>query len=393
MVASPEETYGGGMRGAFENLDAVSFDSLSEHLRTLHDRLLEFAPGIERVGCALYDEGSDELRTFINSTRGGEPLRSYDYRLAQSWSLSELARTGDLRVLTNLPVEIDTGTEHSDWVIGMGYKSSFTLPMFYQERFIGFIFFDSTEPDTFTREVQRELVLYGHVITLAIANELVTIRSILGTVQIAREFAELRDLETGAHLERMSRYARLIAKAMVSDYDLSDEFVEHVFLYAPLHDIGKIGVPDAILLKPGRLTPEEFEIMKGHTVKGREMVDAITADLGLTPDSANAIMRNIVEYHHEALDGSGYPHGLSGEAIPLESRIASVADVFDALTSARPYKAAWSVDQAMEELGSMARAGRVDPDAVTALADNLDEAVEIRDRYVEIGLDGGAPAH
>ena len=393
MVALPGWSYRGRMRGAFENLEAVSFDSLSEHLRTLHDRLLDTAPGIQRVGCALYDEGSDELRTFINSTRDGEPLKAYDYRLAQSWSLSALARTRRVRVLTDLPSQIDTGTEHSTWVLGMGYKSSFTLPMFFQDRFIGFIFFDSTDPDTFTPEVQRELVLYGHVITLAIANELVTIRSILGTIQLARDFAELRDLETGAHLERMSRYSRIIAKALVPSHDLSDEFVSDVFLYAPLHDIGKIGVPDAILLKPGRLTPEEFEVMKGHTTKGREMVDAITADLGLTPDSANAIMRNIVEYHHEALDGSGYPHGLRGDAIPLESRIASVADNFDALTSPRPYKPAWSIDRAMEELGSMASRGRLDPAAVTALADNLDDAVEVRDRFSELGLDQGPPAH
>jgi HD-GYP domain-containing protein (c-di-GMP phosphodiesterase class II) len=381
------------MTGGLGSLDSVSFDSLSEHLRTLHDRLLDVAPGIQRVGCALYDEGSDELRTFINSTRGGEPLKAYDYRLAQSWSLSELARTRDFRVLTDLPRDIDTGTEHSNWVLGMGYTSSFTLPMFYQDRFIGFIFFDSTESDTFTPEVQRELVLFGHVITLAIANELVTIRSILGTIQIAREFAELRDLETGAHLERMSRYARIIAKALVPSHDLSDEFVEHVFLYAPLHDIGKIGVPDAILLKPGRLTPEEFEVMKGHTTKGREMVDAITADLGLAPDSGNAIMRNIVEYHHEALDGSGYPHGLKGDAIPLESRIATVADIFDALTSPRPYKEAWSEDRAMEELRTMSGAGRLDPAAVTALADNLADAVEVRDRFVELGMAQGPPAH
>jgi len=381
------------MTAAFENLDGVAFDSLSEHLRSLHDRLLEFAPGVQRVGCALYDEKSDELRTFINSTRDGEPLRAYGYKLADSHSLSELARTRASRVLSDLPSEINTGTEHSNWVLGMGYRSSFTLPMFHRDRFLGFIFFDSREADTFTPEVQAELILFGNVITLAIANELITIRSILGTVQIARDFAELRDLETGAHLERMARYSRLVAKGLVPSHDLTDEFVEDVFLYAPLHDIGKIGIPDAILLKPGRLSPDEFEVMKSHTVKGRQMVDAIMTDLGLTPNAANSVMRNIVEFHHEALDGSGYPQGLVGEAIPLESRIASVADIFDALTSARPYKAAWSPDHAMEELRALAGRGKLDPDAVHALESRLGEAVEIRDRYLELGLDAAPPAH
>lgn len=378
------------MKPAFENFDAVRFDSLSEHLQALHGRMLETAPGIERVGCALYDEKSDTLKTFINSTRNGVPLRSYEYKLADSWSLSELARTGELRVLDDLPNDIDTGTEHSNWVLSMGYKSSFTLPMFYQDRFIGFIFFDSSERGTFTPKVQRELVLFGHVIALAIANELVTIRSILGTVQIARDFAELRDLETGAHLERMSRYSRIIAKGMSHGHDLTDEFVENLFLYAPLHDIGKIGIPDAVLLKPGRLTPAEFEVMKTHTTKGREMVDTITKDLGLTDESSNRLMRNIVEFHHESLDGSGYPHGLRGDEIPLEARIVSVADIFDALTSERPYKAAWPVEQAMEELRAMAMRGRIDPDAVATLEDHLDEALAVRDRYTELGL-AGAP--
>ena len=133
--------------------------------------------------------------------------------------------------------------------------------------------------------------------------------------------------------------------------------------------------------------------MKTHTTKGRQMVDAITADLGLTPDSANVIMRNIVEYHHEALDGSGYPHGLVGESIPLESRIASVADIYDALTSPRPYKPAWSDDQALAELQAMGSNGRLDPDAVAALADNVVEVVEIRDRFAELGFAQGPPEH
>lgn len=381
------------MRAAFDNIDAVGFNSLSEHLQSLHDRLLETAPGIQRVGCALYDEKSDMLKTFINSTRDGIPLRSYEYKMADSWSLSEMSKSRETRVLTNLPADIDTGTQHSKWVIGMGYLSSFTIPLFYQDRFIGFIFFDSTEQDTFTPEVQHELVLFGHVIALAIANELVTIRSILGTVQIARDFAELRDLETGAHLERMSRYSRIIAKGLTESHDLRDEFVEDLFLYAPLHDIGKIGIPDAVLLKPGRLTPEEFEVMKTHTTKGRGMVDAITVDLGLTNELTNSLMRNVVEFHHEALDGSGYPHGLKGDEIPLESRIVSVADIFDALTSERPYKAAWSIDQAMEELRAMGMRGKIDPAVVDSLSANLAEAEKVRRAYEESGLTAGPPAH
>lgn len=170
---------------------------------------------------------------------------------------------------------------------------------------------------------------------------------------------------------------------MSHEYSLPDEFVENVFLYAPLHDIGKIGVPDKVLLKPGPLDSDEWEVMKSHTTKGRDMVDAISSELDITTAAANRIMTNIVELHHEALDGSGYPHGLRGEEIPLESRIVAVADVFDALTSVRPYKQAWAMADAAEELAAMADRGKLDTACVTALTAHLDEATAIRDSFVE----------
>jgi len=176
----------------------------------------------------------------------------------------------------------------------------------------------------------------------------------------------------------MARYSRIVAKALVEPQGLSDEFVEHVFLYAPLHDIGKIGIPDRILLKPGPLDPEEWEVMKTHTTKGREMVDHITADMAIDNLPDDTVMRNIVELHHEALDGSGYPHGLRGEQIPLESRIVAVADVFDALTSVRPYKEAWTVPEAFAELESMSRGHKLDGQCVAALIEHGGEVEQVR---------------
>ncbi|MEK9810843.1 MAG: HD domain-containing phosphohydrolase, partial [Candidatus Nanopelagicales bacterium] len=180
-----------------------------------------------------------------------------------------------------------------------------------------------------------------------------------------------------------ARYSRLLAQTIAEDRGITDEFVENLFIYAPLHDIGKIGIPDRVLLKPGPLDADEWEVMKTHTTKGRRMVDSISDDLDLTTESANRIMRNIVELHHEALDGSGYPHGLKGDAIPLESRIITVADIFDALTTVRPYKDAWPIDQALAELKRMAKAGKIDPDLLDALEDNIDEAILVRDTYLE----------
>ena len=365
------------------DINAASYRNLSARLQGLHDQLLEYAPDVERIACALYDESDDLLKTFINSTRNGEVLRSHQYRLHDSESLTHLARSKELRLLTDIQDTLQPTTAHSAYVLAEGFQSSFTVPMYHQGDFLGFMFFDSRKQDTFTPQLQRELVLNANLITMAIANELIAIRSIVGTVSIARDFAEFRDLETGAHLQRIARYARLITKQMAQLIDLDDEYVEHVFLYSPLHDIGKIAIPDRILLKPGKLDPDEWEIMKTHTTRGREMIDRITRDLHIDNLPDDQVLRNIVEFHHEAMDGSGYPTGMSGEDIPLESRIVSVADVFDALTSHRPYKAEWTVDEAVAELHRMVDTGKLDPMCVKAIELERVEVEEILRRHPE----------
>lgn len=149
--------------------------------------------------------------------------------------------------------------------------------------------------------------------------------------------AEFRDPETGAHILRMAHYSRLIARVM----GLSLELQEHLLQAAPMHDVGKLGTPDHILLKPGKLTAEEFEVMKKHATIGYEILKGSSSPM-------MQLAAEVALTHHERFNGSGYPRGLRGEAIPLIGRIVAVADVFDALTSDRPYKAAWTVDETAE---------------------------------------------
>ncbi len=365
------------------DVNAQSYRHLSERIQGLHDQLLVVAPDVERVACALYDPDEDLLKTFLHSTRGGEPLRAYEYRLSDSESLSYLARTKELRVISGIQGALEPTTAHSAYVLKEGFESSFTVPMYYQGDFLGFVFFDSRKPDTFTPQLQRELLLNATLIAMSVENELMAIRSIIGTVSLARDFAEFRDFETGAHLQRMARYARVIAKGLAAERGLPDEFVEQIFLYAPLHDIGKIAIPDRILLKPGKLDPDEWEIMKTHTTRGREMIERITVDLRVESLPNDEMLKSIVELHHEAMDGSGYPHGLIGEQIPLEARIISVADVFDALVSERPYKREWSALGAVGELERMAADGKLDPACVAVARAELHELEAILSRYPE----------
>jgi HD-GYP domain-containing protein (c-di-GMP phosphodiesterase class II) len=275
-------------------------------------------------------------------------------------------------------------TVHSAWVIKQGYQSSFTVPMYDNGTFMGFIFFDSLQRDAFSSTVQRDLGLYCTLINMAISNELAAVRAVVASAHVARDFTDLRDFETGAHLERMARYSRAIGQAVAPIYGLSDEFVEHLYLYAPLHDIGKIGIPDKILLKPGKLDPEERMTMETHVDKGREVLRKILGDFGVAHLPDSCVMMNIVGCHHEFMDGSGYPQGLKGDAIPVEARIVTVADIYEALTSKRPYKSPWTAEEVIAELDRMAAAGKLDVNCVAAIKRLALELAEIGQRYQDL---------
>ena len=162
-----------------------------------------------------------------------------------------------------------------------------------------------------------------------------------------------RDNETGSHIKRTTYYSKIIVDNLIEKkypgYEMDEAYGSSIVKTAKLHDIGKVAVPDNILLKPGKLTPEEFDQIKLHTVYGAQMVDDAIKDLGDTSDFL-IVAREIVISHHEKWNGSGYPHGLSGTDIPLSGRIMAIADVYDALISKRPYKESYSDEFALDIL-------------------------------------------
>jgi two-component system response regulator RpfG len=201
-------------------------------------------------------------------------------------------------------------------------------------------------------------------------------------VSLAAELTRLRDADTGMHLERVSHYACLIARNLPPTEGLDDEFIHDLSCLAPAHDVGKVAIPDHVLLKRGVLAPAEFEIMKSHVASGIAVVEELIRDFDLGGSTHVSMLRNIVRSHHEALDGSGYPHGLRGGEIPLEGRIVAVADVFDALTSDRRYKVAWSQEEAMGYL--VERKGtRFDAACVAAFEGCAAEVASSRQRFEE----------
>jgi len=213
-------------------------------------------------------------------------------------------------------------------------------------------------------------------------NELIQAISIRALARLA----EIRDPETGNHILRTQAYVELLARRLQSHprfaATLSDDYIKLLARSAPLHDIGKVGIPDAILQKPGKLDAEEWEIMKTHACLGAEAIEQ--ADLDSEKQLAFlTLAREIARWHHERWDGAGYPDGLQGEAIPVSARLMALADVFDALISPRVYKAPIPLAQACEIM----RAGRgshFDPDACDAFLDVFEQMGEIARSHMDV---------
>jgi len=192
--------------------------------------------------------------------------------------------------------------------------------------------------------------------------------SYLDTIHRLALAAEYKDEDTGDHIIRMSRYCALIA----SKRGLTPMEVHHILYASPMHDIGKIGVPDVILMKPGKLTDEEFDTMKTHTTIGAKI-------LAHSKSEILKVAEQIALYHHEKWNGTGYPHGLSGDTIPLAARIVALADTFDALTSKRPYKDPYPFEVACDII-KKERSQHFDPAIVDVFLENIDEIGKIKQK-------------
>ncbi|WP_117235094.1 HD-GYP domain-containing protein [Vibrio maerlii] len=228
-------------------------------------------------------------------------------------------------------------------------------------------------PAVALRRVQTHISLHNQTQALYFEVRRATEEINQGKVEMIKTLgraAEYKDNETGMHVMRMSHYCYVLARAA----GFNEEDAELLREAAPMHDVGKIGIPDAVLLKPGKLEGSEWEVMKQHVEIG---VDILSSS---SESALIDIARRVAQFHHEKWNGNGYPKGISGEDIPIEGRIAAIADVFDALTSERPYKAAWTVERAVglleEEKGK-----HFDPELVDLFIKNLPKILEIKSQF------------
>ncbi len=298
----------------------------------------------------------------------------------QNTTLPQVVASGKPRVINDLPRYYETvhQSRPTEWLLREGIRASITVPLFFQDTCIGFIFVSSRRTDvyegahvefiTHISATLKEKLYYSYLLQQMVA------KSAEGFVALARE----KDNETSEHVVRMSRYSYLTAKQLAaSGRQLAPKFLREILWFTPLHDIGKIGVPDGILNKPGSLNPDEWTTMQTHVTIGEAVIEAMNRGLDVTVRSD--LLRTaleIVSGHHERWDGTGYPRGLAGESIPLAGRIAAVADVFDALTSERPYKKAYTVDRAVEIIRSESGT-HFDPSVVDAFMKTLPCIVDV----------------
>jgi len=234
-----------------------------------------------------------------------------------------------------------------------------------------------------TKVLHDELIQYKHELEDKVVErtgQVVLTQQV--TVFSLAKLAESRDNETGDHLERIRSYARELSEEMIAMEQYRDtldsSFVDEMYKSTPLHDIGKVGIPDRILLKPGKLTAEEFDIMKHHSMIGGDTLKA--ADIEAGRDSFLAMGRDIAYYHHEKWNGQGYPFGLAGEEIPLCARITALADVYDALSSRRPYKEPFSHEKS-KAIILEGRGSHFDPDVVDAFLTREEQFLDIRESF------------
>ncbi|MCE2948459.1 MAG: HD-GYP domain-containing protein [bacterium] len=354
---------------------------LGDRLLEMHQQLAVFCPAVKRVAVGVHDPATGAVRTFLRSATQPDRLQGYERPLSEVPSLQAIARSREARVIDDLSA-LGSASDHTRWLVQAGYRSSLAFPLFAGETLLGFLFFDADHVAAFSVRVVGQLRVYSQLIAVLLAHELGRASTLLGAVRTALHFSRFRDDETTAHLLRMSHYAKLVATGLPESIRPDDEYVEFLLCFSPLHDIGKIGVPDEILHKPGKLTDAEWPAMRAHVRQGAALIDAMVEEFGLGDMPGVDMLRNIVLYHHENFDGSGYDTGLRGDDIPLEARIAKVADVFDALTSRRPYKEAWAPDDAFAWMASQSGA-MFDPRCVDALLSRKPAVLDIMARFVD----------
>lgn len=338
-----------------ENINNSS--SFIETLNFINQTFSAFIP-YSYIGIALLDDDKRFIKASYGVSDGSikglpENIIGKFWELKQT-SLWELVATGKPRIINDLEAYTQEKpiTAYNKIIMDAGIKASITLPLMLSQEPVGIIFFSSNQKNVYTKEHIEILQTLATSIAISFKQNIIIENLIYSSIMAMAKLSEARDEDTGKHLGRIQEYSRFIAELLMEEEQYPAEidlkFVDEIEKFSPLHDIGKVGIRDGILLKPAKLTADEFEEMKKHPLYGAEVLEAVEENIAKKGKSIFRMAIDIAKGHHEKWDGTGYPYGKKGEDIPLSARIVAVADVFDALTSKRPYKEAFSFDASLD---------------------------------------------
>jgi len=359
---------------------------------TLEDLVPQLMPFLkeyiqcDRVGVAFIDSVENVVAETAASYTENLKLGAGFIQNINDTSLKWIVENRSPRIINDLEYYYKNfhKSRATELILQEGYRSSLTVPIITNDKVVGFLFVNSVNKDAYTNECSQIMLRVMNILKGTTFYSYITQQIVSTSAQAFVSLVEKKDNETGFHISRVSQYSYTIANQMYKIFPtITPKFRREILWFASLHDIGKIGIPDNILLKPGKLTPEEFDIMKQHVLFGENILKDMDGKIqNMTGFSFMKTAIDVAGGHHEKWDGSGYPRKLSGHDIPLAGRIVALADVFDALTSARPYKKAFdfdlSVRMIIEQSGS-----HFDPDVVHAFTTGLDSIRRIYDRYRE----------
>ncbi|OHW62307.1 cyclic di-GMP phosphodiesterase response regulator RpfG [Andreesenia angusta] len=304
-------------------------------------------------------------------------------------SLKEIMRSGEARIINDLEeyLEGKKVKGYNRIVLDSGIKASITLPLVANDICLGFIFFSSDRKHVYNENHVRFLNVLSNSIAVSFQKNIFVEDLLYSSLLALTKISEEKDEDTGEHLGRMKRYSTTLAKLMkkspVFMNKMDASFILDIEKFSPMHDIGKVGIPDRILLKPGKLDYEEFEIMKTHTVNGAQVLIEAEENLKKNGKEMFRMGIEIALTHHEKWDGSGYPEGLKGSQIPLAGRIVAVADVLDALLSKRPYKEPFSFEKSVEIILE-GKGKHFDPDIIEVFESNLEIFRALSEKHIQM---------
>lgn len=333
------------------------------------------------IGVALLEDDGKTIRASYGVSGKhhknlSKKLVGFRYKLSKT-SLQDVLLSGKVRIINDLEeyVKDKPLKPYNKILLQEGIRSSITFPLKSDDKPLGIIFFSSNTKNVYKNEHVRFLKILANSIMLSLEKDIIMQDMVISSTLALAALTEERDPETGEHLNRMKTYSKVIAELLSKEKKYKDiidiDYINDIERFSPLHDIGKVAIQDSILLKPGKLTSEEFEIMKTHATYGAKTLAMADDYIMKKGRSIFKIGIEIAGGHHEKWDGSGYPYGKSGEEIPLSARIVALADVFDALTSKRPYKEPFSFEQSVKII-SEGKGKHFDPYIIDVFFDNID---------------------